>query len=93
MVSCSPARQDMLMRKVAMCGPSLPCLISRSLDQPGETSVACSSMAYCVAQCQGESWPSHKKVCNKMKWAPSGLEMDLVSNIMMTKAGVVRLLG
>ena len=48
---------------------------------------ACSSVAYCGAQCQGESWP-----CKKMKRAPWGLKMDLVSNSMMTKAGVVRML-
>ena len=42
---------------------------------------ACSSVAYCGAQCQGESWPSHKKVCKKMKGAAWGLKMELVSNM------------
>eukprot|EP00092_Neocalanus_flemingeri_P040708 GFUD01044320.1.p1 GENE.GFUD01044320.1~~GFUD01044320.1.p1 ORF type:complete len:720 (-),score=271.55 GFUD01044320.1:173-2254(-) len=34
----SPASQ-MMMRKVVMCNPSLPCLTSSSMDQPGHTSV------------------------------------------------------
>jgi len=129
-VCCSPAKPDVLMRKVAMCGPSLPCLTSSSLDQPGVTSVAwqvegaesdqnwaeqvcgglacgwcqacpgpeqlqlcsaCSSVAYCGAQCQGQSWPSHKKVCKRMKGAAWGLKMELVNNmIKLARSGLKR---
>merc|ERR1719186_673232 len=118
-VNSSPVMPEM-MRKVAMCGPVLPCLTSSSLDQPGQTSVdwqigeaapapdlveqvcegdacgwclampgpsqlqlcsACSSVAYCGTICQGESWPSHKRVCKKMKGASWMQKVELVGNM------------
>merc|ERR1719186_170847 len=119
-VSSSPVMPEM-MRKVAMCGPVLPCLTSSSLDQPGQTSVdwqtgeaapvpdlveqvcegeacgwclamprpsqlqlcsACSSVAYCGTICQGESWPSHRRVCKKMKGVAWTQKMELVTSMM-----------
>merc|ERR1719153_1979955 len=39
---------------------------------------ACSSVAYCGAGCQGESWPTHKKICKKVKEAAWDDKIKLV---------------
>jgi len=39
---------------------------------------ACSSVAYCGAGCQGESWPTHKKICKKLKEAAWDDKIKLV---------------
>ena len=49
---------------------------------------ACSSLAYCGPKCQGRSWPSHRKVCKKLKGSAWGVKVELVCQmITMAKSG------
>jgi len=57
------------------------------LEYPGPSILqlcsACSSVAYCGPQCQGKSWPTHKKICKKLKGANWTVKLELVRE--MTK--------
>jgi len=61
----------------AACGWCLSCPGPEML----QLCSACSSVAYCGAKCQGASWPTHKKVCKKLKGEAWGLKVELVGQM------------
>ena len=42
---------------------------------------ACSIVAYCGSKCQGESWPTHNKVCKNLKGETWGQKVELVGQM------------
>jgi len=61
----------------AACGWCLSCPGPEML----QLCSACSSVAYCGSKCQGKSWPTHKKVCKKLKGEAWGLKVELVGQM------------